>query len=395
MSNAEIQRVAGPLSSWLLEESRFIVTTREFDLTLVERFRAAGLPIARFTTGVPSLHPQVDSFSTLWEEGKDLVIRTYRLNPENQASFDNSPIRMVYETGKTVHCPLEGPGENDRYEILNELRAAGLTDYVAVPLPFSDGTYKVVTFATKRPGGFTPVELEVFQALRHPLAQVFEIRYLHYLAQTLMDTYVGPVAGRRVLQGAIRRGSGETIRAAIWFCDLRGFTALSETLSAADLIELLNDYFGLMTAAVEAADGEVLKFIGDAVLAIFSPGPDEDDGQAAHRALSAAHAAVAMAKTRNEARAEAGNTEIGFGIGLHFGEVLYGNVGGETRLDFTVMGPAVNVASRLEGLTRDLGRSILLSEDFSRIHGGDFRSLGAFELKGVSQAQSIYVPLSD
>ena len=206
-----------------------------------------------------------------------------------------------------------------------------------------------------------------------------------------MDTYVGPVTGQRVLDGEIKRGSGDTIRAAIWFCDPKDFTALSERLPGQVLIDKLNAYFDAVTSAIEAEEGEVLKFIGDAVLAIFQP-REGDEAAAAHHALAAARAATTNLSDANATRREAGEPEIECGISLHFGDVIYGNVGGQTRLDFTVIGPAVNLASRIEGLTRELGRPVLVSAEFAALHGGEFEALGSFALKGLSDKREVYAP---
>ncbi len=380
------------LRRWLTEESRFIEGSAAFDMALVEKLRSVGLPIARYTTGVPSLHPQVDSFSAVWEEDKGLSFRTFRRTPEQMETFRGSPIYIVYYEGLTVQTSLEGPAPADEAPILGELREQGFTGYVAIALPFSDGSNKAMTFATRRPGGFTEAEVATLEDIRHLLALNIEILYLRFTAKMLMDTYVGPQAGQRVLDGQIKRGMGETIRAAIWFCDLKGFTVLSEKLSGDSLIEMLNDYFDVMTTAIEGEDGEILKFIGDAVLAIFVPGESGPDGAAARRALAAAHAAEAAMAERNRARGADGKAEIGYGIALHFGDVLYGNVGGQNRLDFTVIGPAVNLASRIEALTRDLDRTLLVSGEFAELHGGAFEALGDFSLKGIDGPRSVFAP---
>ncbi len=248
-----------------------------------------------------------------------------------------------------------------------------------------------MTYATRQPGGFSDAHVALLDGVRHELAAAVEIRYLRFTAKMLMNTYVGPQAGQRVLDGQIKRGMGETIRAAIWFCDLKGFTALSEALSGEPLIELLNDYFDVMTTAIEGEDGEILKFIGDAVLAIFMPGEDGDRG-AARRALTAAQAAETAMAERNGTRAAVGKAEIGYGIALHFGDVLYGNVGGQNRLDFTVIGPAVNLASRIEALTRDVDRALLVSGEFAALHSGAFEELGNYTFKGITGERPVFAP---
>ena len=378
------------LAGWLISTARLIDDTAALDQAIVDRLRAAGLPITRFTTGVPSLHPQVNSFSTLWEQGKGLSFRQYRGDQATPRSLQDSPIFAAYREGRNVRCRLADPPRDDDYPIAKELRDAGYTDYLVVALPFGDGSNKAMSFATDRPGGFSPDDIAILEGLRHALAGTIEVRYLRHLAATLMNTYVGPIAGQRVLQGAIRRGSQETIRAAIWFCDLRGFTPLSERLPAQQLIDTLNAYFDAVTAAIEAEGGEILKFIGDAVLAIFQPRGAE--AEAAARALAAARTAVASLGDLNARRRAAEEPEIGCGIALHFGDVLYGNVGGANRLDFTVIGPAVNLAARIEALTPELGRPVLVSGAFATLARDDFEPMGTFPLKGIAEPQAIFAP---
>ena len=391
MASSDVPTVIADLAGWLTSEARLIEDSGVLDQVIVDKLRAAGLPLARYTTGVPSLHPQVDSFSTLWEQGKGLTFRQFKLDPDAVSRVSDSPIFAAYREGRSTRWRLTGPAAEDEPEILRDLREAGLTDYVILALPLSDGSNKAMTFATDAAEGFSDDQVAILMGLRHAFASVMEVRYLWHLAGTLMDTYVGPVAGRKVLDGAIRRGSGDIIRAAIWFCDLKGFTALTETLPGAQLLETLDRYFDVMTEAIEAEGGEVLKFIGDAVLAIFQPG-EEGDTAAAERALRAAQQAVATLETVNRERRQDDKPAIDCGIALHVGEVLYGNVGGRKRLDFTVIGPAVNLASRIESLTRELARPVLVSQAFADLHGGAFDALGAFALKGIAEEARVYAP---
>jgi adenylate cyclase len=224
------------------------------------------------------------------------------------------------------------------------------------------------------------------------LAFHLEVQALRRTARTLLDTYVGRQSGGRVLEGQIQRGSGETINAVIWLCDLRGFTNLSESLPRDTLIELLNSYFGAMCDAVASEGGEVLKFIGDAMLAIF---PIGDNRTATCRAaLTAAGRAQAALVEENKRREQADLPRIDYGLALHIGDVIYGNIGSDSRLDFTVIGPAVNLTARIESLSRQLGRQLLLSSDFVEAGGIAATSLGRFALKGVGAEQEILVPAS-
>jgi adenylate cyclase len=207
---------------------------------------------------------------------------------------------------------------------------------------------------------------------------------------TLLSVYLGPEAGSRVLAGSVRRGDGKTIAAAIWLCDMRGFTRISETLPADEVIQLLNDYFETMAGPVTDHGGEVLKFIGDAMLAIFPIADDLDRDRACRIALVAAEEALARLDAVNAARCERGQPEIGVGLGLHTGAVMYGNIGAPERLDFTVIGPAVNLTARIEDLCRPLGRRLLASERFASPCGSELVSLGFHRLRGLAEPQEIF-----
>jgi adenylate cyclase len=337
---SEDLQTSNPVLTWLQSDGvRFAETAPFFEAFIAELLRA-GVDVWRATTGVPMLHPQLDSASCLWEKDKAVSERRFKLARGGLEIMRNSPIAVVY-AGGAVRCDLEAPPQPGEFPIFAELRADGITDYVAWPLAFSDGTSKAVTYATRRTGGFPPEQIRLLKELVPTLARLLEIQTLRRINLTLLDTYVGPVAGRRVLDGAIKRGMCETIRAVIWMCDLRGFTELSERLPGPELVALLNDYFGAMTEAVGRHGGEVLKFIGDAMLAIF-PLEEAADPSAAEHALAAARDAERSIAAVNAERTRLGQPPIRFGLALHVGDVLYGNIGGPDRLDFTVIGQAVN-----------------------------------------------------
>ena len=382
-----------PLLNWLLTDARRITEPKAFLAALAEKFIAHGIPVSRLTTGVPILHPQVHSYSARWDLGQTVTERFFRLTAETLPVLENSPVKTVYSGGGSVRCDPTQPPREGEFGILADLRREGVTDYVALSIPFSDGTAKLLTVATKRPGGFSGEEMELLEGIAPAVAVNLEVQALRFTARTLLETYVGRQAGARVLEGAIRRGMGETIRAVVWLSDLRGFTSLSEQLPRDALMELLNEYFGSVCAALDARGGEVLKFIGDALLGIF-PVVGEDTRSVCARALAAAENARQALAASNAARAGGAGPTIDYGIALHVGDVMYGNIGGENRLDFTVIGPAVNLAARIEGLCRDLGRPVLLSQAFVDASDAAAESLGAFPLKGLSGEQRIYAPLA-
>jgi adenylate cyclase len=374
--------------AWLMTDARRIADSSEFLEAFAQRLRQSGVDVARITTGVPILHPQIVSFSSLWQLGKGVTERLYRYDDNPMTALSTSPILIAYRGGGPVRCSLTTPPVDGEYPILADLRRDGLTDYIVLAVPFADGSHKSVSFATARPDGFTDADVALFKDIVPAFAFHLEVQALRRTARTLLDTYVGRLSGGRVLDGKIRRGMGETIHAVIWLCDLRGFTALSEALPRDALIELLNSYFGPTCDAVTANGGEVLKFIGDAMLAIFPV--ETDPAVACSHALAAAQAAQTALSQENARRALADAPRIEYGIALHIGDVIYGNIGSDTRLDFTVIGPAVNLTARIESLCRDLERTPLLSADFVAASGIAAQSLGAFTLKGVSAKQEIF-----
>ncbi len=282
---------------------------------------------------------------------------------------------------------LEGaPGR--KHALYDDMRAQGLTDYVAWPLLHTLGKRHVVTFATDRAGGFDDAHVASLKKVLPVLALVSEIRMKNRLARTLLETYVGTHAGEMILAGATRRGSGTTVRAAIMICDLRDFTRISDSWPRDDVIDLLNDYFDAMSEPIARHGGEILKFIGDGLLAIF---PLSDPKACANLLHAVAEARQAMAAL-SEKNSMMGRAPMNYGIGVHVGDVMYGNIGSRTRLDFTVIGPAVNMASRLEALTKQLGKKVLLSRAFADLVERDFalEHVGEHAVRGFSEPIELF-----
>ncbi|CAH0340861.1 adenylate/guanylate cyclase domain-containing protein [Rhizobium sp. CECT 9324] len=284
-------------------------------------------------------------------------METVAYDVEASSSFKHSPFRLVLETGSNVRQPLNLTGPH-LFPIYDELRGLGHTDYAAWPLDHTQGRRHLITFATARPAGFTEKDIVLIREALPLFSLVTEIRIKDQLARTLLRTYVGPHASEQILDGATTRGSGATISAAIMVCDLRNFTALSVRRSRDDVIEVLNRYFDLVAEPIELYGGEILKFTGDGLLAVFPL----DRPDACQRLILAVRRAYELASGDDTD----GKNELLFGTGIHVGEVMYGNIGSKRRLDFTVIGPAVNLASRLESLTKELRRPVLLSDTFVR-----------------------------
>jgi adenylate cyclase len=381
-----------PLLAWLEGPGRRLIETEAFVEALGEQLIEIGLPIERITTGIPMLHPQIASSTVVWEPERLAHERQWQMTSLTRSMYERSPLYVVYRGDGPVRVRVTQEPQPGEFGIVPDLREEGFTDYIALPAPFSDGTIKAMTFATRQEGGFADSDVAALQALMPHFAYLLEIQTLRRTARVLLDTYVGRVSGQRVLQGQIKRGQGEDIRAIIWFSDLRGFTELSDALSNEELIALLNDYFGALTRAIEEQQGEVLKFIGDAMLAIYPIATASSGRRAAQRSLASARAAQARIAEINQARRAADRAIIQWGLALHVGEVHYGNIGGETRLDFTVIGPAVNLAARLQSLSAQLGEGCVISDDFAVLlrDRGELRDLGAHALKGIADKRQVF-----
>jgi adenylate cyclase len=375
---------------WLIGEARRLPDDATLLRALCERLVEAGLPLARASFHIRTLHPELFGMGFYWQRGGD-DIRVFRAEHGIQQTpmYQRSPMRLLFEGAGAVRQRLDLPHTDFDFDfpLLDELRRDGLTDYVALPMTFSDGKIHGTTWSSDRPGGFATEHLTEIYDLLPLFSLLLEIHLNRRIAVNLLDTYVGRDAGERILRGQITRGSGQTVRAAIWFCDLRGFTELSERTDRDTLLACLNQYFDCMARPVEQHRGEILKFIGDAMLAMFPL----DTEQACQRALQAALDARAAMDRLNGERSAHGEETLGVGIALHAGDVMYGNIGAANRLDFTVVGPAVNLTSRLERLCRDLGLDLLISDTFARMCAcADYRSLGMHHLTGISRAVEVF-----
>ncbi len=360
--------------------------------TLAQRMRDGGVPLDRAEAFVRTLHPHIVGRSFVWKPDAPTEVfeqsYAYLRSPE----FTASPVSEVFSTGAYARHRL---GEADLAALpdaqrpyLQNLAQQGYTDFNAAPMRFRSGQVHAITFASRAPNGFTDDDLAAFRHLMAPLSRIAEILALSRTAVNLLNTYVGRNAGERILGGQIQRGDVEPISAVIWFSDLRGFTALSDAVSPGELIGALNELFGCQVPAIEQRGGEVLKFIGDGLLAIFPIVAGGDPLPVlVENALAAADDAFESLAALNVRR---GGDKLRFGLALHVGEVVYGNIGGAGRLDFTAIGPAVNVASRPEGLTSKLAVDIVASQEVAALTKRPLRDLGEFELKGVASAAHVY-----
>jgi adenylate cyclase len=354
---------------------------------LCERLTACGMPLYRAVVFVRTLHPQVVGRRFVWHPGAKTEIAEASFELLDREVFRSSPMAQITSAGM-VRRRLADPDCPMDYPVLHDLRKEGVTDYVITPLHFTNGEIHFASWATQQPGGFTDAQMAVVESLAAPLARVAEIRAYYRVAHNVLATYVGQNAGARVLAGQIRRGFTEEIHAAIWLSDMRGFTTLADRLEPHALLDLLNRYFDCQVPPIVEQGGEVLKYMGDGLLAIFPIGNEADSTKVCASALKAAHAARKNVATLHATADD--DSGVRFGLALHLGDVLYGNIGSGNRLDFTCIGPAVNLAARLEKLAGRLGRSIVASREFARYCSGELAPIGKFAVAGFAEEQIAY-----
>ncbi|MBA2400149.1 MAG: adenylate/guanylate cyclase domain-containing protein [Bradyrhizobium sp.] len=354
------------------------------------RLQQAGIPLKRSTLHVLIHHPQWLGARIMWADGmREAELTRVDYDVSERSEYIGSPANEILDGATEVRENLErDPSLGRKHAVYDQMREKGLTDYIAWPLYHTLGKRHIVTFATDRPGGFDAAHLVALQKLLPVLALVSEIRIKNRLARTLLETYVGSHASELILAGATRRGSGTTVRAAIMICDLRDFTRISDNWPRDDVIELLNGYFDAMSEPIARHGGEILKFIGDGLLAIFPLSQPLACANLLHAVTEARQAMSAL----NEKNGETGRAPLNYGIGVHVGDVMYGNIGSRSRLDFTVIGPAVNMASRLENLTKQLGKPVLLSRAFADAVGGDFdlEPVGEYPVRGFNDPIELF-----
>ena len=376
--------------AWLVDGARSAPNAEDVLTELCDRLVACGIPLWRVAVFVWTLHPELLGRRFLWRPGEGTQVSAAAHERAHSDEFRQSPVLRIAAHPIPIRRRLADPDCPKDFAVLEEFRAEGITDYYAAPLAFSNGEINAATFSTRQEGGFSDAEFAAIEAVISPLARTAEVRALRRVAVNLLDAYVGHESGERILAGRIRRGDTEVIRAAIWLSDMRGFTARADSMEPHDLIALLNRFFDCQVPAILEHGGEVLKFMGDGLLAIFRMGRDADEAAVCAKALAAARQARERIVALAAGDAASGQESIRFGLALHVGEALYGNIGGGGRLDFTCIGPAVNLAARLEKVASRLGRMILASRSFAQHLPGDFAALGEFELRGFRATETAF-----
>ncbi len=383
------------IEAWLLEEALASHDLLEFYQEFVWRIEAAGIPLVRSSLHVGTLHPQLFGYAWMWntDDGfcDEIIVDQSVLASD---AYRRNPLYQVIEKGERFRVLLDPSSRNELGPLLSELAGQGITEYAALPLRSGSANHNAATVATRQPGGFTAEQFAQVERLLHVFALHVDRHIAERISENIVTTYLGRDAGRMVLDGSIKRGSGTAIDAVIWVSDLRGFTQLADNLDEIKLTEILDAYFDCIASAVIDHGGDVLKFIGDGLLAVFPFKSFPNDAAAAEAAISAAQGALDSLDQLNAepgALADsAGWKPLHTGIALHRGEAFFGNVGAPNRLDFTVIGKAVNAASRVEGLCKTTGRPLLLTAPVAELSSRQMESLGSFDMAGLEQPLEVF-----
>jgi adenylate cyclase len=372
------------LLRWLSEEGRFVPDTGGLLEMLCEKLTVLGVPVGRATVHVRTLHPEFRGVTRVWRRGQSTEIRTSRHGIEYTSDYQKSPVQYVIETRQWLDTVLSEATDR-RFPILATLRAQGITHYVMAPLIFSNRIVNAISWGSDTPSGFREVDVELFRYLVPTFASVLEVTAGRRIYRELLATYVGRGPCAQIMAGAVQRGNVHHIKAAMLLADLRGFSRLTDELPEQRIIELLNTFFDLVVPGVVSREGDILKYIGDAVIAIF-PVTGDDPAPACESALAAAQAALAAL----QASPPEVQQHISIDIALHYGDAAYGNIGSGNRLDFTAIGRDINILSRLELLCKDVGRPLLMSGAFAAEVAAPVFEIGHFELRGFRRHQSLY-----
>jgi adenylate cyclase len=379
-----------------------------------QRLVDAGVPLWRAFAGTRTLHPQWGGYGYWWWRQQNAAAEPLQFERGHryEETVINSPIGHLIRLGDSLEATtppeearpwlnlrrrLKGLDALFDFPVLEELAVAGGTDYFAEIVRFgtlgdaSRGTGVGYSFATDQTEGFRDDDLTLLKAVLPVLSLAMMTHAGHTIASSLLEAYLGADAGRRVHAGAIERGAVEGIRAVLWYADIRAFTAIADTTPGAVVVDLLDEVLETLTASLRPRGGQVLKFLGDGMLAIF-PFDDAGKEETCRCALEGAAEAMLALDRLNAARLAAGKPVALVDLALHVGEVLYGNVGAVDRLDFTVIGPAVNEVARIETLCEPLGRRVLVSAELAAAVGDHVRldPLGGHTLRGVRAAREIY-----
>lgn len=396
---AQVPDLIDLVADWLIAQALEDADFESLFEGCCNRLLGAGIPLMRGHISFSILHPLYASIGLTWRRGRAVETESHEHLATGEGFPEQFRINPLYHMIETripfLRRRLTGEDALVDFPVLREFREAGATDYLAYMIQFGGGELDgmVGSWCTDGSLGFNDHDIQSLRRIQQRLGVACKMRVKDQIARNVVTTYLGADAGIRVLSGQIRRGDGETISAVIWYSDLRGSTGLADTLEPEAYIRALNDYFEAAGGAVLAHGGEILNFIGDAVLAIFPIRKGQATvKQGCKRALAASADADRRLAKVNATRQQAGLAELSFGLGLHIGDVLFGNIGLPERLSFSVIGPTVNVVARIEALTKELNRSVLVSESFARNVPISWDKLGKHELPGIEKPLEVLAP---
>ena len=389
------QALARPIREWLIDQALGEPDIVAMYETMCQRLTGIGIPISRARLIWPTLHPLFRSETVIWDRGEPATLEQFEHQDKATDTWKRSPFRFVMENGlDMLRRELHGPNETLDFHILKELKEQGITDYLVLATGFDRGVAGggspgesprgiLVSWASDRPSGFSSDDLECLQQMQRIFAVACKTVIQTRISTNIATTYLGIRAGRAVLNGQIRRGDGQHTPAVVWYSDLRNSTTFAESLPADAYFSLLNAYFESTAGPLVDEGGEVLDFIGDAVLGIFPFHDESGLGEAAERANAALDRAISLSASSNKSRESQGLERFNFGVGLNVGEVKFGNIGIPQRLAFSIIGQTVNEVARIESMTKLLQQPVLSGVGLARLNPERWRSIGAHKLDGV------------
>ncbi len=386
-----MDRLTG-MNDWLVRQGRLTRDNTTLLAQFCEQLLRQDLKLARCWLHIRVLRPNFAGLSRLWLPGQAVSEHQLEYGFESTPAFLDSPIRHAVEHPGFHHWHLDHP-DCPAFPVFAELREQGYVSYAIAQVDFSDGGVNAISWASREPDGFSPRDLALLEGLLPSLAAIVEINGLRRFASDLLTTYVGRESGERILQGQVRRGDVRTATAALMLTDLRDFSEMSDTQAPEIVIETLNRYFDCIIPPVHRRGGEVLEIMGDAMLVIFNENGQRNSREACRLALEAAQEGLAALARSNAAQAAAHGPNailLQAGVALHHGRASYGNIGADGRLDFTVIGPDVNLTSRIERICREIGRELILSADFEALLDQPAFAIGHFDLRGFARKQLLF-----
>lgn len=395
---AETKLVDG-IAEWLVDQALGQPDIVDMFNGMCHRLHGVGIPIARARLTWPTLHPLFQAETILWQTDEEILFEQFLHQEMASDDWLKSPMKYMLDRDIQVfRRSLEGENKLVDFPVLEELVERGLTDYLMIATNFAGPSKSsaaprkgiLAAWSSDRKGGFSASDVAALQRIQRRFAIACKTVIQARITDNITSTYLGREPGQRVLDGEIRRGDGRETQAVVWYSDLRNSTALADTMPSDDYIQLLNDYFECTAGPVIEAGGDVLDFIGDAVLAVFPISEDADLLSAVHAATTALHQSIEVAQAVNAKRKQAVQLPIKYGIGLNIGSVMFGNIGVPQRLTFSVIGPTVNEVARIESLTKSIDAAALVTKEFAEQEADSWVSVGTHRLDGVAQEIELF-----